>query len=369
MYNEKLAFYTRRLIKRLPYWFKIKKDCKNSIGRNFLNVFGMELDEVKFLIDYGISQTKIDSVDLNYCDICYYTVLDFDEKIENIKISSVFYDGGLLTETDNIGEFYSVDVNSIMYSAIHTKQYLYDRFRRVIYTRFPYNKDDYYKYGYIKIKLNDNSIKEYELKPHHVWNFLDEFGLLLSCPRLFLESNKEYKRRILDVFKNPANSSKTGLLNGIARELDLRKSIIWENGEENLIIKDLMVTLNKIKVDDKFVNIKDVYLDQDDNIILLGNKEYKNIKREVSYVHGIEMHVLNNEKDIQLRNELYNTDGTANENLTYYINKIKDIAPISWDMFKWGEVYWDAKSIYMSGISHIPCLLDGKIEGFKNGSL
>lgn len=51
------------------------------------------------------------------------------------------------------------------------------------------------------------------------WNALDEFGLLLSLPRLSGESNKNYKHRLMDVSVHRANSSINGLVYGITREL------------------------------------------------------------------------------------------------------------------------------------------------------
>lgn len=54
-----------------------------------------------------------------------------------------------------------------------------------------------------------------------VFNEFDEFGLLLETPRLIGESSKNYKYRLIDVFAHRANSTYTGLINGITRELGL----------------------------------------------------------------------------------------------------------------------------------------------------
>lgn len=56
---------------------------------------------------------------------------------------------------------------------------------------------------------------------HHVFNELDRIGLLLGLPRLEAEANAPYKRRLLDVMVNRADSTYQGLLNGITRELGL----------------------------------------------------------------------------------------------------------------------------------------------------
>ena len=50
---------------------------------------------------------------------------------------------------------------------------------------------------------------------------------IISEFNLDFKKNYDYKNRILDVFKNHANSTKKGLANGIARELGLRKFKVW----------------------------------------------------------------------------------------------------------------------------------------------
>jgi hypothetical protein len=56
---------------------------------------------------------------------------------------------------------------------------------------------------------------------HQVFGELDDFGLLLDLPRIQNETNQAYKQRLFDVFVNRANSTYTGLINGITRELGL----------------------------------------------------------------------------------------------------------------------------------------------------
>lgn len=64
---------------------------------------------------------------------------------------------------------------------------------------------------------------------YNVWNCFDEFGLLLSLPRLGGEKNSDYKTRLLDVYANPANSTYSGLRYGISRELGLEYDDITIN--------------------------------------------------------------------------------------------------------------------------------------------
>lgn len=56
------------------------------------------------------------------------------------------------------------------------------------------------------------------------FNHFDEAGVLLDLPRTKGETNQSYKRRLLTVFSQRANSSYQGLLNAMTRELDLELS-------------------------------------------------------------------------------------------------------------------------------------------------
>jgi len=59
---------------------------------------------------------------------------------------------------------------------------------------------------------------------YNIWNCFDEFGLLLSLPRIKGETNRDYKIRLLDVYTNPSNSTYSGLRYGISREIGLSYS-------------------------------------------------------------------------------------------------------------------------------------------------
>ena len=65
----------------------------------------------------------------------------------------------------------------------------------------------------------------------HVWNAFDGFALLASLERLPNESNAKLKDRIIDAFSNKGGTHYTGLLNGINRDLGLKRK------DEALIIK------------------------------------------------------------------------------------------------------------------------------------
>ncbi len=57
--------------------------------------------------------------------------------------------------------------------------------------------------------------------PSIVYNQFDDLGMLVGLARLPNESAIDFKYRLLDVYSNRANSTYTGLVNGITRELGL----------------------------------------------------------------------------------------------------------------------------------------------------
>lgn len=363
MYEKNFAMYTYNIIKKLPYWFSIKKHSAKSIGADFLNCIGLELDDIKFILEYAYRQCYIETTDLNQLDCLYKTFLDSDTNIEDIQ--EVGFSSMSLKKTTTLEDF--CDLYPYKNSTDITKNipyYFIDEERKIIYVHYPYDKNNEYKDGKIYVKINNKKII-CKLSYHHVWNFFDEFGMLLNCPRLNKESNENYKNRILDVFINPANSSKNGLLNGIARELNLRKYILWKDGSSDLIIEDHMIVLNKIEIDKKLVDLNNVYINNNNFIVLKGDPKYKNIQRKVSYISGIEMHSLNNENDISLFNELFNADGTATKLLKEYVEKINQKNAIKWNYFKYDETYWDNNTIKNTGFGYIPSIYDASIKGFE----
>ncbi len=71
-----------------------------------------------------------------------------------------------------------------------------------------------------QFNINDVSLR---LVPEarSTFNEFDSFGALLGLDRLAAENNADYKKRLLDVYVHRANSTYSGLINGITRELGL----------------------------------------------------------------------------------------------------------------------------------------------------
>lgn len=359
------AKHTNAILNALPHWFKIRKDSDESIGARFLNICGLELDDARYVIDYAYRQCYIETADLRQVDFCYKSIVPMPLKLS--ELAFVHANKDKLVKADAIKEFFGIDQHGIMDEELHTFNFYYlDEARNIVYVRQKFNADAVHDNGKITLTFKDGTQVVCPLIPHQVWNFFDELGALVSCPRLPQESNGEYKRRIMDVFTNKASASRPGLINGIARELDIRRVLIWEHTNRDLELQDNMIVLNSITIDGEPIDPAQVFLTEAGTVLLKAFKDKKIRKNcKVSYVYGLEMHQLHNHDDIKLYNELFTVEGKIKPKLKYYIEILNSESPIFWDSFHWNEHYWDQNNSDTSGFGCIPHMYNGSIAGFK----
>lgn len=369
MSRTEFAKYTEKIRSMLPFWFKMKKQPKESLGLQFLNITGMQLGDIEKILSYAYKQTKIDATDDHFVDIIYKVILPtyYDvDSIDTVETNLV-----LLEETESLYEFFNLEENYEINNDIKQPDFYYiDKDRNIIYVSEPYDRTNDNPFGKIKIRSKNDSNKtkldEFNLSLHHVWNFFDEFGALVGCQRLFGERNLEYKKRILDVFINPANSTKIGLANGIARDLGIRENKTWENVSEDFVIKDKMVIANSITIDNKPVDMEKVCVTTDGYLFIISNPHYGKATAEVSYIRGIEMAALIDKDNIKISNELYNSDGTPTELLLHYISIIKESSSVLWGDFKYNEGMWvtNNEEFTNNHFAFIPARYDSEVKGF-----
>lgn len=368
MADLRFAKHTAAILDSLPYWFQIRKQSKDSIGARFLNIAGLELDDAKYVIEYAYKQCYIDTADISQVDFCYKVIVPMPLMVS--KLDKVFANKVGLIKATNIKQFFGIDQN-IHNKNLHSFQFYYvDEKRNIIYVRQKFNADAVHDNGKITLNFKDGTSYTLGLIPHHVWNFFDELGALVSCPRLFEEPNIEYKKRILDVFENKANASRDGLINGIGRELAIRRNLLWKTPQTDLQLNDAMIVLNSIKVNGEFVDPKYIYLTAAGTVLIKAFLTKDDIRKckgvvKVTYVYGLEMHQLHNREDIKLYNELFTVEGRAKNTLRRYIEILNSESPIFWDNFHWNEHYWDQNQENVSGVGFIPHLYDASYLGFK----
>lgn len=365
---KKFAKYTERIRTMLPFWFKIKKHPRETLGIDFLNVFGLQLDDIEKVLDYAQRQYYIDTADEHFVDIVYKVLLP--SHYDTDEISMVYTDTKSLDRVFSLFDFFQLEKNiyDIYNEKPSTDFYILDTTNKIIYVREPFDKDNENTNGKINISYKGNK-KVFPLQLHHVWNFFDEFGALVGCKRLYGEKNHSYKQRILDVFKNPANSTRYGLVNGIARELNLRHIEQWKNLAEDYVIEHRMVIVNTIKINDEYVPVENVKVNNKGALVLLGDKEKEGQSAEVSFICGMEMtKLLNAYDETKLNTELFNDDGTITELLNKYIQEIGKDASILWNDFKYDEAFWidETEDYYEKQYGFKPTLMDANIKGFAS---
>ncbi|MGX9755918.1 hypothetical protein ACWYRQ_06560 [Clostridioides difficile] len=365
MKESNFAKYTEKIRSMLPFWFEMKKNPNKSIGIEFLNIFGIELDEIEEMLLYASKQMYIESADEEFVDLVYKALLPSNFNINNI--SMVYTNQLILERSCDLYTFFGIKKNkkNLENNIKQPDYYFIDEKKKVIYVREAYDKEEDVPFGKIKIKCSDKEFL-FELSLHHVWNFFDEFGSLVGCSRLKGEKNHDYRLRILDVFKNPANSTKQGLANGISRELGIREVKEWNNMGEDFIISEKMVMINTISIDNTLIDLDDVYITSKEEILLRGNPDKKNQSAIISFIKNLEMYQLVDINNKKLNIELYNSDATPTSLLIDYVTKIKEDTSTFWNDFRYDEDIWVIEDEdYDNSFSFLPTFLDSSIKGFS----
>lgn len=215
--------FTKNLMARFPSWMKMSKDI-DSLGAQFLDVFGITLDDFQNEMDEAVRNFYINTANTEIIDWIYKVPLITDRVSDsdgNILIEEVY-----IEELDGrevpVKSHYSVQ--NFYHRSANLPCYWYDSINGNMYLRI--NLEDVEDWDNPFKSIVINGTPHYNLIMHHVWNLFDEFGLLVGLKRLDRETNLFFKQRILDVFKNPGNSSRQGILNGLERELDLEDGMI-----------------------------------------------------------------------------------------------------------------------------------------------
>lgn len=367
--QSRFAKTTKKLMKNLPSWFRMRKD-PNAIGAQFLNITGLQFDDIQFYLQYAFDNYFIDTVDINAADVIYKATLPSSLTPEDRIFC--YAEGIKMEESKSLKEF----LRGFSANHLPHKEIFYDRpcyidwVRKLIYVKQAYDVSTDYPEGMIELTLRNAEGNVTLRTPlptsiHHVWNFFDEFGLLLDTPRLYGEKNAEYKERLLDVFRNPANSTRRGLQNHLARELGLTNKLVWHDGSIDLILKSSNIITDTILVGGTLWDMKNTYIDASDRLVLKGDPKMEGISREVKYVAGIEMHTFFDKRDTAFQKELYSIDRIATPMLQYYVDVITNEVPVMWDQFVWNESFWDIAQKDMSGYGYIPSYYDARFLNWK----
>jgi len=145
----------------------------------------------------------------------------------------------------------------------------------------------------------DLSTKSREPEIDLIWNEFDEFALEANLARVPMENNESLRRRTLDVYSNPGNSTREGLTLAIERELLLphldpfffigaRLNPVTDepfiNGRVNFKHFAVTVQLDSFVVHNEVVNV-DVVRGTFKTVKLIGS-EYENEERFIRIFNG-----------------------------------------------------------------------------------
>jgi hypothetical protein len=147
---------------------------------------------------------------------------------------------------------------------------------------------------------------QYQCEPIQQINYFDEFGLRVGLQRLYLESNENFKKRILDVYQNPPAINVEGLKKTLRRELD-----IWR-----------------------------AFGATPDSFYLGATPEILEIS------------------DIELDEKYFSKDGIPTQDFRDFVEYLNKQYPSNYGYAKWGEAYWDPAGKRMEGYSSIPKTFD-----------
>jgi len=350
--NYFYSSFTQKIADKYPSWSRIRKTNK-SIGQQFLNFFGMKFEEIEDFFQYIEEQKYIGTADIYQHDWVYQYKIPALSQNDQIKL--FHYDEQPIEEIETI------------------KQFFYNPSQEGCL--IDYEKGEVYSlkdYKQINIQVyKQNQILTYQAqsKPYHIWNAFDEIGLLLDIKRLHLEKNEQFKERILDVFRYPANSSEEGLINGIARELNMithfhqsgneLKKIKWKNDFKPLFIENSTrqsIDPRSIRIDGKPLTPDQYKIDALSNIYIYPFE--LGVEHEVSFIVGIETFELFDQINERLYRMKYDPQGKPTPRLIQWVEYINMVSPIMWDYFKWDEGFWDTINEKYSGLSFLPHFWD-----------
>ena len=195
----------RNILKRFPSWTALFEDSiadatpslatPESTGGLLLNALvGENLDYISGQIDlYGIN-AYINSADIDQLAWCYVSY--------NVpaNINTIVGDDISLSRVSSLLNFFNSRSTDYVF--------FYNPVDRQLITMRSFSI----------LKINNIT---YSQDPLNIYNDFDEFGARVSLPRLNLESNSNYKKRILDVAKNIPGVSMDAYKRTLRRELDL----------------------------------------------------------------------------------------------------------------------------------------------------
>jgi hypothetical protein len=288
--NPVISDHARSVLSRFPSWTKVYADSlqkatpeiaipSTNAGRLINAIIGEDLDE----IDVLISRIELDSF-IGLSDQNQIAWLHVYNNIKPgfIKVTADYFEMARVSSMRELLEHKPTDF--VFYYNFLTAQL------------FTLLKP-------IQLKVDDVMHKSETVQNI---NSFDEFGLKVGLQRLYLESNSNFKLRILDVYKNPPAINADSLKKTLRRELD-----IWRAFGST------------------------------------PNSSYIGATPEILEI-----------SDIEKDDRYFSKDGIATKDFMDFVEYLNRQYPSNFGYVKWGEAYWDPAGKRMEGFSQIPQITD-----------
>ena len=290
MISPVVTDHTRSILARFPSWTKAYGDSiesttpntalpKTNAGKLINALIGEDLDQV----DVIISRIELDSFisSSDESQIAWFYVYS------NIK-------PGFIKVVGNYLEMVRVSsMRELLNHRVTDHVFYYNFLTGQLFTL--------YKPKHLKV-----DDVEYQCEPVQQLNYFDDFGLKVGLKRLYLENNENFKKRILDVYRNPPSINAEGLKKTLRRELD-----IWR-----------------------------VYSSTPDSSYLGATPEVLEIS------------------DIEKDEKYFSKDGIPTKDFYDFVDYLNKQYPSNLGYAKWDQSYWDPAGKRKEGYSSIPQIAD-----------
>ena len=345
--------YTQEIANEFPTWTRIQQ-TPESLGQRFFNFLGLHLEEVKEYLTWIAEQKYIDTIDLHVLDWVYLYEAGNIDRHNNVRVlANLNHQKVALKEKPTIRSFFYNEEDEGV---------IIDYQKKRIYSTV--------EYPLLYIESDDGEIGATPTA-HHMWNAIDEFGLLVGLRRRYLEANKEMKERILDVFRYPSNTSDEGLTNGIARELNLiNHDLIWKDDSKAFVLENhtgSYIDPRSIRLNGQRI-AEDFYEITEENDLIIHPLNTGNTYT-VSFIQGVKKFELHDKKNVELQKMMYQNNGMATTKLKNWVEYIHQISPIMWDHFRWDQGFWDTIDIKSTGLGFLPNQWDSTFDKWKGVNL
>lgn len=280
----------KRILSRLPSWTKAFEDSiddatpdlqePQTVAGKFINAlvndFPENFEQQVNLYELNRFLGTADESQLAWI----YTTSDVPSSAISIKGDDV-----PLAKLDSLGDLYnSLDTDYVYY---------YNPIDRQLFT-----------VKLFKFLTIDSEIKQQI--PTLKWNWFDEYGARVGLPRLYLEDNVSFKKRILDVYANKPGLGKESIQKTLRRELN-----IWE-----------------------------AYGATPDSNYIGATPEIIEII------------------DIESSTPYFDFAGRPKEEFRKFVREINERYPTNWGYVKWNEGFWDYAGKEQKGVGRVPAIYD-----------